>query len=48
LGKSSTGALISNAIAIGLKSGKVKIFDIYGNLLMDCMVNSTIRKIGSS
>lgn len=34
LSKASSGALISTAIALALKSGKIKVYDIYGNLLL--------------
>ena len=34
LGKSPNGVYVSSAIAIGLKSGIVLIYDLFGNLLL--------------
>ncbi|CDW81154.1 UNKNOWN [Stylonychia lemnae] len=40
LGKSPNGLLISSAIAVGLESGQVKVYDLFGNLLMDFHVGN--------
>jgi hypothetical protein len=39
LGKASSGALIQSVIAVAVESGLVKIFDVYGNLLLEASVN---------
>ena len=48
LGKASSGALITTAVAIALKSGLIKVYDIYGNVLMKMQVNGDINTIGTS
>lgn len=38
LGKSPNGLLINQAIALGLESGLVKVYDLFGNALMEFLV----------
>lgn len=40
MGKSPNGLLISQAIAVALESGLVKIYDLFGNLLTEFQVGT--------
>jgi len=48
LGKSSEGQFINSAVAVALKSGALKIYDLYGNLLAESHVDSPIKSLAVS